>query len=104
MTKSETARGERADILLFELRHSFVIRASPRISHSKTRHSKSMFYAVSSLSPLFFEMKHRRSEPLQYDDRKMLTILFLGDIVGEPGRTAVIARLPKLKEKYALDF
>src|SRR6202035_1312711 len=63
-----------------------------------------MFYAVSSLSPLFFEMKHRRSEPLQYDDRKMLTILFLGDIVGEPGRTAVIARVPKLKEKYALDF
>ncbi|PYK12326.1 MAG: TIGR00282 family metallophosphoesterase [Verrucomicrobia bacterium] len=34
----------------------------------------------------------------------MLTVLFLGDIVGEPGRTAVIARLPKLKEKYALDF
>lgn len=34
----------------------------------------------------------------------MLTILFLGDIVGEPGRTAVIARLPELKEKYALDF
>src|SRR5436305_13762205 len=34
----------------------------------------------------------------------MLTILFLGDIVGEPGRSAVIARLPKLKEKYALDF
>src|SRR4026208_1485350 len=34
----------------------------------------------------------------------MLTILFLGDIVGEPGRIAVIARLPELKEKYALDF
>ena len=34
----------------------------------------------------------------------MLTILFLGDIVGEPGRSAVIARLPELKEKYALDF
>src|SRR5437867_10196262 len=34
----------------------------------------------------------------------MLTILFLGDIVGEPGRSAVIARLQKLKEKYALDF
>jgi len=49
-------------------------------------------------------MKHRRLDPLQYDDRKMLTILFLGDIVGEPGRTAVIARLPKLKEKYGLDF
>jgi 2',3'-cyclic-nucleotide 2'-phosphodiesterase len=49
-------------------------------------------------------MKHRPLEPLQYDDRKMLTILFLGDIVGEPGRTAVIARLAKLKEKHALDF
>jgi metallophosphoesterase (TIGR00282 family) len=34
----------------------------------------------------------------------MLTILFLGDIVGEPGRTAVIARLPELKEEHALDF
>jgi metallophosphoesterase (TIGR00282 family) len=34
----------------------------------------------------------------------MLTVLFLGDIVGEPGRTAVIARLPELKEKYTLDF
>jgi 2',3'-cyclic-nucleotide 2'-phosphodiesterase len=34
----------------------------------------------------------------------MLTVLFLGDVVGEPGRTAVIARLPELKEKYGLDF
>ena len=34
----------------------------------------------------------------------MLTILFLGDIVGEPGRTAVIARLPELKLEHALDF
>jgi metallophosphoesterase (TIGR00282 family) len=34
----------------------------------------------------------------------MLTILFLGDVVGEPGRAAVIARLPELKEKLALDF
>ena len=34
----------------------------------------------------------------------MLTILFLGDIVGEPGRSAVIGRLPELKEKYGLDF
>jgi metallophosphoesterase (TIGR00282 family) len=34
----------------------------------------------------------------------MLTVLFLGDIVGEPGRTAVIARLPELKSKYAVDF
>jgi len=34
----------------------------------------------------------------------MLTVLFLGDIVGAPGRNAVIARLPELKEKHALDF
>ncbi len=34
----------------------------------------------------------------------MLTVLFLGDIVGEPGRTAVIDRLPELKEKHAFDF
>src|SRR4026208_2582977 len=34
----------------------------------------------------------------------MLTVLFLGDIVGQPGRAAVIGRLPDLKEKYALDF
>src|SRR2546430_2716524 len=34
----------------------------------------------------------------------MLTILFLGDIVGEPGRSAVIARLPQLKGHFSLDF
>jgi len=34
----------------------------------------------------------------------MLTVLFLGDVVGEPGRTAVIARLPELRSKHALDF
>jgi 2',3'-cyclic-nucleotide 2'-phosphodiesterase len=34
----------------------------------------------------------------------MLTVLFLGDIVGEPGRNAVIGRLPQLKEKQVLDF
>src|SRR5437867_2641854 len=34
----------------------------------------------------------------------MLRVLFLGDIVGEPGRSAVIARLAELKSKYALDF
>lgn len=34
----------------------------------------------------------------------MLTILFLGDIVGEPGRSAVIARLPDLKREHAIDF
>src|SRR5580700_2756149 len=34
----------------------------------------------------------------------MLTVLFLGDVVGEPGRNAVIARLPELKEQHAVDF
>src|SRR3954465_15252143 len=34
----------------------------------------------------------------------MLTILFLGDIVGEPGRSAVIANLARLKQSYAVDF
>ena len=34
----------------------------------------------------------------------MLTILYLGDIVGEPGRSAVIARIPQLKQEHALDF
>src|SRR6476661_4975960 len=34
----------------------------------------------------------------------MLTILFLGDVVGESGRNAVIARLPELKRDWSLDF
>ena len=34
----------------------------------------------------------------------MLNVLFLGDVVGEPGRNAVIARLPELKQRYSLDF
>src|SRR5437764_2948194 len=34
----------------------------------------------------------------------MLTVLFLGDVVGEPGRTAVIDRITELKKKYTLDF
>jgi len=34
----------------------------------------------------------------------MLTILFLGDVVGEPGRSAVMARLPELKRQHAVDF
>src|SRR5438309_10655950 len=34
----------------------------------------------------------------------MLTVLFLGDVVGEPGRNAVIARLPALKERHNVDF
>ena len=34
----------------------------------------------------------------------MLTVLFLGDVVGESGRNAVIERLPKLKEQHGIDF
>lgn len=34
----------------------------------------------------------------------MLTILFLGDVVGEPGRSAVITRLPEMKRENAIDF
>src|SRR6202035_210027 len=34
----------------------------------------------------------------------MLTVLFLGDVVGEPGRNAVITRLPELKERHNVDF
>jgi 2',3'-cyclic-nucleotide 2'-phosphodiesterase len=34
----------------------------------------------------------------------MLKVLFLGDIVGEPGRRAVIARLPELKQEHGIDF
>lgn len=34
----------------------------------------------------------------------MLKVLMLGDVVGDPGRNAVIARMPELKETYALDF
>ncbi len=33
-----------------------------------------------------------------------IRILFLGDIVGEPGRKAVISQLPELKRSEAIDF
>lgn len=33
-----------------------------------------------------------------------MKLLFVGDIVGEPGRKAVKALLPKLREQHALDF
>ena len=34
----------------------------------------------------------------------MIRLLFLGDVVGEPGRNAVIQNLPVLKQELALDF
>src|SRR6056297_3326871 len=33
-----------------------------------------------------------------------LRILFLGDVVGEPGRSAVIEQLPGLRKELSLDF
>jgi 2',3'-cyclic-nucleotide 2'-phosphodiesterase len=35
---------------------------------------------------------------------ELIRILFLGDIVGEPGRTAVIEQLPLLRKELKLDF
>jgi len=34
----------------------------------------------------------------------MLRILFLGDVVGEPGRKAVSARLPIIRKEREIDF
>src|SRR4051812_41519511 len=34
----------------------------------------------------------------------MLKLLFLGDIIGEPGRNAVIASVPKWREQRGVDF
>ena len=33
-----------------------------------------------------------------------MKLLFIGDIVGQPGRNAVKTLLPKLREQHALDF
>ena len=33
-----------------------------------------------------------------------MRILFLGDVVGRPGRVAVMEQLPTLRERYSLDF
>ena len=34
----------------------------------------------------------------------MLRLLFLGDVIGEPGRKAVIEAVPKLKQELGIDF
>src|SRR3982751_5627203 len=34
----------------------------------------------------------------------MLKLLFLGDVVGEPGRSAVIEMVPRLREERGIDF
>ena len=33
-----------------------------------------------------------------------MKLLFIGDIVGQPGRRAVVELLPKLRQQHALDF
>ena len=38
------------------------------------------------------------------EPQSTLRILFLGDVVGEPGRKAVGFALPKLKEQFEIDF
>lgn len=47
-----------------------------------------------------------RTRTINHDSHIMsnVRILFLGDIVGEPGRKAVIERLPTLKKTHELDF
>ena len=44
------------------------------------------------------EIAHASPDPAQF------RLLFLGDVVGEPGRKAVIERLPKLREERGIDF
>ena len=34
----------------------------------------------------------------------MLKLLFIGDIVGRPGRDLVMERVPRLRQELALDF
>ena len=41
---------------------------------------------------------------LNYSFMSAIRILFLGDVVGEPGRKAVIEQLPLLKQRHQLDF
>ena len=33
-----------------------------------------------------------------------MKILFIGDVVGKPGREAVVALVPKLRQKHGLDL
>lgn len=39
-----------------------------------------------------------------FNPRRMIRILFLGDIVGEPGRKAVIQAVPKFQKEQGVDF
>lgn len=40
----------------------------------------------------------------EQSDEATIRILFLGDIVGEPGRKAVIGELARIKEEHSIDF
>src|ERR1700749_407068 len=42
--------------------------------------------------------------PESADSQGAIRILFLGDVMGEPGRDAITALLPTLKEELAADF
>ena len=48
--------------------------------------------------------EERRTSACSSIDMPTIRILFLGDVVGEPGRKAVIEQLPLLKQSEALDF
>ena len=42
--------------------------------------------------------------PDSTDPNDTIRILFLGDVMGEPGRDAIAAMLPALKVELAVDF
>lgn len=46
----------------------------------------------------------RERIPMEVPTVTMIRILFLGDIVGEPGRATVIRRLPHVREERQIDF
>lgn len=60
-------------------------------------------------SPIIYDCRlHEKAEsPSQMttdNDQAEIRILFLGDIVGEPGRKAVISNLAAIKKRHSLDF
>ena len=52
----------------------------------------------STLTPLL------DSQPLTLDDSALIRILFIGDIVGKPGRRVVLRAVPMLRERENLDL
>ena len=49
-------------------------------------------------------LRERKSSTRTFKFMPAIRILFLGDVVGEPGRKAVIEQLPLLKQSEGLDF